>query len=699
MANAIDAQVRLTLVDRVTAGIKRISTRMAALSARMKLDRLSDSLKNVGKRFGDLTNGIAKSATRATTALGLFGASFASLFYGAFTLVKNTADAGAAITEISTKLGISAESWQEWSHTMSMAGVEASTLETAILKLGSNAHLALRGNKELSKSFRELGVRTADARGRLLPMDQIVDQTISRLADMPDVAKRNALSMKLLGKSGAELSKAYGDGSKGIAKARSEAIVMSSAAAAAGDEFGDNLDLLMNRLKSFGTILGVNLLPVFNELVVGLKDWLNANNGLIKSKIIEWAKSFADTLRSLMDPTSQIRRGITRFFDALESGYGAIKPVVDFMGGPLYASLAALGIWIAGPAVLGIGMFTAALVQAGIAAISFGAALLMNPVGAVIAGLVAIGAAVYVLTQKWQSFKDFFSSSWDSVLAAFDQGFIQGIYTLLDTFNPWKLIAKGVSEVIEYFTGIDLYDVGSRLIETLWDGLKSKWDDVAAWFSTSISSLMDSATGSIKGLFGFGGDDASKAPATAAQAVASTATQAVSATTAPIASTAQAVTGTAAVQPTSAAQTGVGSHPAPPSRQSYQSGVAAATRDWGAATRPSITTARPAQGGYAEMPRNLSIGVLNVTDFPALTRLTEAIRGAQAGGNDFGGSTASAMQPLQQHTETNIDARMNLQLTINASETDASAVAKIARREFELAGQKQLASIKASLSD
>lgn len=73
---------------------------------------------------------------------------------------------------------------------------------------------------------------------------------------------------------------------------------------------------------------------------------------------------------------------------------------------------------------------------------------------AVIAGIAAIAGTAHLIYQNWDDIVSFFGGIWDSVKAAFDEGFIQGVAKLLETFNPAIWIAKGVNGLIETLLGV-----------------------------------------------------------------------------------------------------------------------------------------------------------------------------------------------------------------------------------------------------
>lgn len=61
-----------------------------------------------------------------------------------------------------------------------------------------------------------------------------------------------------------------------------------------------------------------------------------------------------------------------------------------------------------------------------------------------------------------------------NVAAAFDQGIIQGMASILWNFHPGVLILRGLNEIVDTLTGFNLFESGSKMIGTLVDGVLSK---------------------------------------------------------------------------------------------------------------------------------------------------------------------------------------------------------------------------------
>ncbi|MFS2175631.1 hypothetical protein ACCC98_06720 [Rhizobium pisi] len=367
-ANA-EASVTLSLIDRITDPIKRISARIASFSKRIGLDRVGRSITKIGNRFRGLADGIGRTSGRLAGLFGLLGAGGAGAIATAYGLAKSASDVGSEIHDMAAKLGLSTESLSEWRYVADQAGVEAATFDGAVAKLGINAVEATKGNKQLAAAFRSLGVRVKGANGEMLSADDILDSTMTALASMKDPLRRNALAVKIFGKSGAELSKILADGVPAIKSSREQArklgLVWSQDAADAADAFGDGVTALGVRLAAFRTFVGVQLLPIINEAVDGINKWLDANSGLIRSKLGEWVQRLGGFVRDLIDPTSQIRVKFDQFATSISNAYNTLKPLVDYLGGPRKVGLGVITLWALAPAITGITLLAAAFVGLG----------------------------------------------------------------------------------------------------------------------------------------------------------------------------------------------------------------------------------------------------------------------------------------------------------------------------------------------
>lgn len=479
----VEAQVVLSLGDRLSAGLSRIQARFNRLTSGLGITRLTSNLGQLGQRLGNLGPAIASVGTRLTALTGLFGVGVGGAAAAAYQLTKSVADIGGELEDTSYRLGIGVEALQEYRYAAKLSGIEAATFDAGVQKLGLNISAATNGNKAMAETFKDLGVTLKDSNGNLRSTESILNDTFAALAKVEDPARRNELAFKAFGRSGVGLVQMLMDGEEGLIAFREEARrtghVMDAEAAAFGAQFGDNVDRLTTRLEGLRLFLGVQLLPIFNEVVVGLTDWVTANQALIRSTISEWVEKLAGFMRDLMNPTSELRVGFADFAEKVSAVYDAISPLVDAIGGPGIAALAGLAFWIGAPLIGPTIALTAAVINLGIA-------LMATPIGWVIGGLVLLGVGIYALITHWDAVVAAWNTAWNAITTAFSD-----MWNAMDA--KWQEAVawgQGIKQtVIDWFT-VDLYGVGVAIVESLKAGITAAWDQVTSFFSAKIDELL-----------------------------------------------------------------------------------------------------------------------------------------------------------------------------------------------------------------
>ncbi|WP_375618907.1 MULTISPECIES: phage tail tape measure protein, partial [unclassified Bartonella] len=175
----------------------------------------------------------------------------------------------------------------------------------------------------------------------------------------------------------------------------------------------------------------------------------------------------------------------------------------DKLNGWIAASLAAVGAVLIGsfiaamvPAAsavagLAVSLVTSlipAITAVGTAFISLGVAIMTTPIGWILGGIAALVAAGYLLYKHWDTVISFISKLWDSFYSLCSNVF-NNLLTLFKNFSPLSWIATKINELIEWLFGVDLMEVGSNLINGLWDGIKSKWNALSEWLSGMMGKL------------------------------------------------------------------------------------------------------------------------------------------------------------------------------------------------------------------
>lgn len=201
----------------------------------------------------------------------VIGGAIAGLSVGAFAnWIQGSIDAADAAAETAQSLGISIEAYQGLSFAASTAGVEQESLTGALNKFNKTISAAAAGGKKQAAAFADIGVSVRDANGGLKDADKLLLEVADKFAGYSDGAAKAALAQDLFGKAGAKLVPLLNSGSGGITDLTTQAqrlgLVMSSEAAAAADQFNDNLTILQGVTRGYANNLAAELLPALNDI-------------------------------------------------------------------------------------------------------------------------------------------------------------------------------------------------------------------------------------------------------------------------------------------------------------------------------------------------------------------------------------------------------------------------------------------------
>jgi len=192
----------------------------------------------------------------------------------------------------------------------------------------------------------------------------------------------------------------------------------------------------------------------------------------------------------------------------------ALKPLAVAMAALAWKGAIALGVALKDLAVKGIAVLGAAFVKLGLvlsaAFAKLGAAIMATPLGWFLAAIALIGASVYAVYKNWDSFAAYFQNLWQGVKDAFSRNWLEGILKLLSDFNPVRLVLKGMNELVAYFTGINLAELGAGWIASIQQGLTGQWTALAGWLREKVASLTDWMPSWVKDKLGITADAAAK---------------------------------------------------------------------------------------------------------------------------------------------------------------------------------------------
>jgi TP901 family phage tail tape measure protein len=291
--------------------------------------------------------------------------------------------------------------------------------------------------------------------------------------------------------------------------------------------------------------IGTALLPVIERIVPRIEALVTAVGGWVdrNPELAATIAAVVGTLGALLVVGGGVAIALAGLVGALAVLSWSLKGlgVGRLLLVPLRALPAAFALAAAAPAKLAAGLrgmtLALALTQGGVAKVLFvvrmlGAALLANPIGLAVA---AIAGAALLVVKYWEPIKGFFSGLWSGLVAglapiagAFSGAFggvmpviapvLDGLQWVWDRLvallgpvadtggaaeamgRRWgQAIAGMILKVGELLSGLlalpgKMFQIGSDIVQGLWNGWLSKWEGFKAW----VSGLGDVIPGWLK---------------------------------------------------------------------------------------------------------------------------------------------------------------------------------------------------------
>ncbi|WP_373486086.1 phage tail protein [Acetobacterium malicum] len=536
-----------------------------------EFDDAEKQAEQFGKSLHDTANK-AESSGGKFSALGgtlkgigiAMGTAFVAVGAAAVSSAKSLTDMtmGAAayadeILTTATVAGVSAESLQAYKYAAELVDVSMETLTGSMAKQIRSMSSARDGSADMIESYGRLGVAVSNADGSLRSGEDVYWETIDALGKMEEGAERDALAMKIFGKSAQELNPLIAQGSAGIAELTDEAkrmgAVLSDETLAQLGKFDDSVQRLKSGSDAAKNALGTVLLPqlqiladegvallgdftkglqdaggdftkisqVIGSTVGGIADMVLSNMPAVVQVGMDIVgavgSSLLENLPMLIDTANQL------IFTLLEGLISAMPQLTD---GALQLVLALTqGILDNLPAILESAMVMVATLITGIAqalpelvpkivecvilmaqTLMDNAGLLIEAALALITGLAqglinALPILIEALPQLINSFINYFVNNLPliietgiNLIISLVTGLIAAIPTLIAAL-PEIIIAlvSGLGQAAEA-----IYDVGINIVKGLWDGIMS----MGQWLSDKVSGFFGGVTDGVRNLLG-----------------------------------------------------------------------------------------------------------------------------------------------------------------------------------------------------
>ena len=168
-----------------------------------------DKLKDLAKKLGvEVPEGAEKGKLSLddvkTAALGVTAA-VGGVVMAITGMTREVGQNAEQIKNNSQTMGMSAAQYQEWDYIFKAVGYSAEQASGDFAALAEKAKDAAEGTGEGAEVFDALGISVTKAGGQLKTQSELFSEVITKLQNMDDTTRRNALASQLLGTTGEEL--------------------------------------------------------------------------------------------------------------------------------------------------------------------------------------------------------------------------------------------------------------------------------------------------------------------------------------------------------------------------------------------------------------------------------------------------------------------------------------------------------------
>ena len=255
---------------------------------------LSKAEQSAGSFGSSIAGGLATAGRIGATAVAATTAAVVAGSAAFVSGVSNVAEYADNIDKMSQKLGMSAESYQEWDFIMQHAGTSIESMQTGMKTLASAAET---GNA----AFEALGFTQEQLAG--MSQEELFGATIEALQNVEDTTQRTYLAGQLLGRGATELGPLLNMSAEEVEGMREQVHelggVMSDEAVSAGAGFQDSLQNMQTALAGVRNNLLGEFLPSFSTVMDGLAAIFSGDEGgleMVRQGVEDFAAQMNETL-------------------------------------------------------------------------------------------------------------------------------------------------------------------------------------------------------------------------------------------------------------------------------------------------------------------------------------------------------------------------------------------------------------------
>ncbi|MGN4944575.1 phage tail tape measure protein [Bacillus cereus group sp. MYBK104-1] len=427
----------------------------AAAASGEDLGMVADTITSALNSFGMEASQSTHVADVLATAANATAAGVGDMQYAFKYAAGPAAQLGISMEELAASVGI-----------MSNAGIKGETAGTA---LRASLLRLVKPPKAAANELKRLGVSVTDQQGNMKPLGQIIGELKHGMEGMTSAQKGAALATIFGTEAVSGMMALVAAGPEKIDALTQSLVNSDGASKKAADSMLEGWAGAMTKMEASLDVAARAFTDALAPAIMGVA-------GVIEK--------LANAFTKLPGPVQTVIASVVAFTTAFLIVATVAGIVVNAIGGGIIM-FGKLMLWMSGTSK------AAVLLQGAFTALRTAFALLMGPVGAVIAILTLIGVALVQLYKNNESFRNFVNGCWESIKAV-TVAAVESMKSALDSFGAYlsAIPAKfaAMSSAIGSATGIAVAVVKSKFSE-IGQGLGSIFGSTISGLSSAFSGI------------------------------------------------------------------------------------------------------------------------------------------------------------------------------------------------------------------
>lgn len=333
--------------DRTAAALAAISARLRGVAGIQGLGAIHASMRRMQGSFTAMTRNLTRLAVPLAALAGGAAA-------GLIGMSRATIASGAALQDLSARLGISVEQLQALQHAGRQSGVQADAMTGSLERLQRGIADAAGGrNANLAALFRQLRIPLRDVNGQIRTAADLMPELAEAFQRNENGAVRTRMAMALFGRAGGPMISMLSEGREALERNVEEWRELGGVLGAEQTGALKRLDDAMTRvalaLTAMRDAIVVQLAPALAPMLDNLAKWIRANREIVSSTVAGWVRDLGEALSKI--DWQKVRKDLEWFgrlvrmaWNAIGGLRGALLITAGVIMGPFLLSLAAFGL-------------------------------------------------------------------------------------------------------------------------------------------------------------------------------------------------------------------------------------------------------------------------------------------------------------------------------------------------------------------